>query len=64
MVVIEAPGFDDGAGLGEGGEGLFVQTLVAQTAVEVLDEPPVVDDLVEVQEADGDEAQRAITPNP
>ena len=37
-IVVEPPAFDDGAGLGETGEDLLVQALVAQPAVEALDE--------------------------
>ena len=37
-VVVEAPPFDDDPGLGERGEGLLVEALVAQTTVEAFDE--------------------------
>ena len=36
VVVVEPPALDHGAGLGEVGEDLFVQALVAQLAVEAL----------------------------
>jgi hypothetical protein len=38
MAIVAPPTFDDGSGLGERGEHLFVQALVAQAAVEALDE--------------------------
>ncbi|SSP03799.1 Uncharacterised protein [Acinetobacter baumannii] len=38
VVVVDAPAFDDGAGLGQGGEDLLVQALVAEPAVEAFDE--------------------------
>ena len=37
-IVVEPPALDDGAGLGEAGEDLLVQALVAEPAVEALDE--------------------------
>lgn len=38
-VVVEPPTLDDGAGLGEAGEDLLVQALVAQPAAKARDEP-------------------------
>jgi hypothetical protein len=38
VVVVEAPALDDGVGLGQAAKHLLVQALVAQLAVEALDE--------------------------
>jgi hypothetical protein len=38
VVVVDAPALDDGAGLGQDGEDLLVQALVAEPAVEAFDE--------------------------
>ena len=35
-VVLDSPGFDDAAGMGEADEPVFVQALVAELAVEAL----------------------------
>lgn len=37
-VVVEPPAFDDGAGLGEGGEDLLIETFVTEPAVDAIDE--------------------------
>ena len=39
QVVVEPPSPDDGAGLGQAGEDLFIQTLVAELAVDGVDGP-------------------------
>ena len=38
LVVVESPGFDDAASLGESREDVIVQALVAKLRVEALDE--------------------------
>ena len=38
LVVVESPGFDDAASLGESREDVIVQALVAKLSVEALDE--------------------------
>lgn len=38
VVVVEPPAFNNGAGLGQGGEDLLIQTFVTQLSVEAFDE--------------------------